>query len=477
MKNDQTSLDAFIPDPAQREISRVLRFLLYSVEFSQHVLVFGERESAAHLLRTLALTHPDPGRHVGLIEKTAAGATLTMEMDATPVSSGDATVPQLIRAFIRQDPDVIAVSVVDDAETADLLITTALTGHQIFYTAQAETLDEALSALTTLVPKEGAYVRPGVVVKVGGAGHIERVWYRVSNGELEEVVSVNGEGVVVKKEVLPEVPTPTSPLHTPVFQSPVAEWPPAVRSGRTAYIPVVSTTVDSSSCIGGSTAHLPKGETWPVCRSCGLLLSLVVELNLAALPDLYRNENGIAQLFVCGQRGGGCDAYSETDPGVLAVVRPPEGLVRVSAPEHFQDVSVAPGMIVDWKEYTEDPDYADETTTETGTEADVTPVTSARHCDKLGGWPAWQQHNDWPLNDDGSRMTLLYQVAEGDLLRGGTSSGWDYDQAVHIPADNGERIIDPNFPHHFHSLWSGDAVGMLFIDATGTKLALRVQMT
>lgn len=479
MKNDQTSLDVFIVSPVQRDITRALRFLLYTVEFSDHVLVFGEREVAAHLLRMLALCHPDPGRHVGLIEKTAAGATLTMGTDTAPASSPDATVPQLIRALIRQDPDVIAVNVVDDKETADLLITAALTGHQIFYTAQAETLDEALGALATLIPEMGGYVRPGIVVKVGGAGYIEQVWCRTSAGDLEAMVSIANDEVVVKRELLPPVPYPTPLERNPKFSAPVETWVPATKNPRTAFIPVVDAEAKEVSCIGGTKARLPHNEAWPVCGDCGLPLTLLLELDLTMLPESYRKADGLAQLFICGEEGGGCEKFSETDPGILATVRPRAGLVDTPAPVSVYNAAVSSGGVVGWKEYTEDPDYADEEGAENDTEieAEAKLATAARSCDKLGGWPAWQQSNDWPLNDDGSRMTLLYQIAEGQLFKGGTTSGWDYEQAVYIHGDPGEQIVDPNFPHHFHSLWSGDAVGMLFIDTSGTKLALRVQMT
>ena len=44
-----------------------------------------------------------------------------------------------MRAFVRQDPDVIMVGEVRDAETANIAIYAALTGHLVLTTLHTET--------------------------------------------------------------------------------------------------------------------------------------------------------------------------------------------------------------------------------------------------------------------------------------------------------------------------------------------------
>src|SRR5678810_634537 len=55
-----------------------------------------------------------------------------------------------LRAFVRQDPDVIMVGEVRDAETANIAIHAALTGHLVLTTLHTETAAAALPRLLDL---------------------------------------------------------------------------------------------------------------------------------------------------------------------------------------------------------------------------------------------------------------------------------------------------------------------------------------
>ncbi len=57
------------------------------------------------------------------------------------------TFAQALRSFLRQDPNVILVGEIRDAETADLAIQAALTGHEVFSTLHTNTASGALPRL------------------------------------------------------------------------------------------------------------------------------------------------------------------------------------------------------------------------------------------------------------------------------------------------------------------------------------------
>lgn len=55
--------------------------------------------------------------------------------------------PQGLRAILRQDPDIILVGEIRDAETAAIAIEAAITGHLVLTTMHAGTVDEAITRL------------------------------------------------------------------------------------------------------------------------------------------------------------------------------------------------------------------------------------------------------------------------------------------------------------------------------------------
>ncbi len=60
------------------------------------------------------------------------------------------TFPKVLRAFLRQDPDVIMVGEMRDSETADIGIKAALTGHLLFTTLHTNNAPTAISRLINM---------------------------------------------------------------------------------------------------------------------------------------------------------------------------------------------------------------------------------------------------------------------------------------------------------------------------------------
>ena len=73
-----------------------------------------------------------------------------------------------MRAFVRQDPDVIMVGEVRDAETASIAIHAALTGHLVLTTLHTETAAAAVPRLLDL-GVEGFLLRSTLRAVIGAA--------------------------------------------------------------------------------------------------------------------------------------------------------------------------------------------------------------------------------------------------------------------------------------------------------------------
>jgi general secretion pathway protein E len=131
----------------------------------------------------------------------------------------DLTFSNGLRAFLRQDPDVIMVGEIRDRETAEIAIQSSLTGHLVLSTIHT---NDAPGALTRLVEMD---IEPFLVASsiIGiQAQRLVRVLCPVckelhepSRGELEEL-GVN-----------PDAPYSPSAAHkTPVYQAAAAKVPP-----------------------------------------------------------------------------------------------------------------------------------------------------------------------------------------------------------------------------------------------------------
>lgn len=441
------SLDAFLESPeSQRDVTRAVRVLLDAAR--SMIVVFGDAPTAAALVAVLAKTYPSTNVHGGLIEVNPTRLT-SFRDHADARDLADMTPTQVLRSMLRQDPDVIALTSVD-TESAPLVLQAAFTGHAMIVGLATSSVEAAVEALTVAEPGLRDHVRSLINLAIEvDAGRISRVFRGA-----EEVVSPTGQ---VKREALP-LPAARGPTHTPRFAPPLASLPAATVRPRVAFLPVTSAEGMARSSIATTAAWRPVGSAWPRCRACQRPLSHVVTLELSALPAPLTGSDGLAQLFVCTH---GCDTTTEASAGVLveAVTVATE---RVEAPTEARADVCAPGAIVEFVRFEEDPLVEGN---------DHRPL----RCDKLGGWPAWEQGEDWPLDDDGAPMELLFQLAEEPVLEGGRSAGWDFEAAEVVPSERPSVVLDPNAPRHFNSLLSGEAVAFLFRGAASGRLAFRWQ--
>ncbi|MER2560125.1 MAG: hypothetical protein ABTQ32_05360 [Myxococcaceae bacterium] len=436
MTSPLESLDAFLESPeSQRDLTRVVRLLVNGAR--SLVLCFGD-ERAPELAVTLARTFPATNVHTLLIESNPTRVT-PLSRKAETITLPDRSTLDALRSCLRQDPDVIALDRLD-ASSGRMVCEAMFTGHLMIVGTTAASVDEAVALLSS---EEG--LRPTVKSSIDCA-------LRLSNGRLRDVTSKRGEVVrecVVDRSLLPvsEPSTPAAPVFAPPISSRVATVSP-----RRAFLPVTGASANRSA-IATTTALRPTAS-WPACRSCQQPLVHVLTLDTAELP--LPAGGGLIQLFLCSH---GCDTSTETAPGVL-LERLEGELVHVEGPT--ADV-LAPGPIADWLQFDEDPE-------------------GSLRCDKLGGWPSFEQEPEWPVDDDGARFELLFQFAERPLLEGGRAAGWDFEAASFVPAvrprpvldPNSPRpVLDPNSPRHFNSLLTGDAVACLFHSPPRGRLAFR----
>lgn len=394
------------------------------------VLCFGD-ERAPALAATLARTFPSSNVHAILIEANPTRVT-PMFPGSETMELPERSVLDALRSCLRQDADLIAVDHLD-ATSGPMICQAMFTGHLMIVGATVTSLDEAVALLS---PEEG--LRATVKGSIDCAIRLER-------GQVRSVTSKTGEVVrecVLDRSLLPtrEPVTPAAPVFAPPISARVATVSP-----RRAFLPVTGFSSNRSALV---TSSALRPTTWPICRSCQQPLVHVVTLDTAELP--LPAGAGLVQLFLCGQ---GCDTTNEAAPGVL--LERLEGDVVPVAGSPKPDV-LAPGTIVDWLAFDEDPE-------------------TALRCDKLGGWPSFEQGPDWPLDDDGSRFELLFQFAEGPLLEGGRAAGWNFDAAEFVPAVRSRPVLDPNSPRHVNSLLTGDAVAFLFHSPRSGRLAFRWQ--
>jgi len=77
-----------------------------------------------------------------------------------------------LRSLLRQDPDIIMVGEVRDAETAELAINAALTGHLVFSTLHT---NDASGCAATIIGYGGRAFFVGIVIELcGGSAGVKK---------------------------------------------------------------------------------------------------------------------------------------------------------------------------------------------------------------------------------------------------------------------------------------------------------------
>ena len=452
--------DGFLASGQQRDLTRALLAALF--ELRGLALVVGDPNGvmAARLVSLAAQHWPNPNVHVLRID--AAPTRIAMGAGEARVVEGGTEVA--LRSALRQDPDVIALSALEEP-AAKLVLTAVQTGHAVVLGSSAPDVE---TVLTTLCGGEAwmldhARASLELVIELkeeNGRVSLHRVSRR-HGAALAPLAWVNAARVELDHSVRPtpvDVPVRALPEHTPRT--------PAIVQPRRAWVPVVGEGA-SRHALGTTTALRPAGDGWPACRGCEAPLQLVVQLDLSALPGDFALpvRSGIAQLFVCPS---GCETMSETDVGVRAELLADDALAPVTIVAPASHVVVAPGAIVAWRPVDEEPGCEDRL------ECDDDASNGPLRADKLGGWPAWAQGAEWPLDDDGAPMTLLFQIVEGETRVGGTPARWNFDDARLEPGTPARRVLDEGCPRHFPLLLTAEATALLFLSKRG-RLAFRWQ--
>jgi len=65
-----------------------------------------------------------------------------------------------LRSILRQDPDVIVVGEIRDAETADIAVKSALTGHLVLSTVHANDAPGTVTRLVHMAVPRSWWARP-----------------------------------------------------------------------------------------------------------------------------------------------------------------------------------------------------------------------------------------------------------------------------------------------------------------------------
>lgn len=459
------SLDAFLEGTHQRDLTRVVRLLLSKGHGL--TVAYGNGPAAERLVATLARTHPEDRAHLALIEVDPVRLTMAPQSnDPRTIEGGPNGPTQFVRSLLRQDPDAIALTRLEDCE-AQLLVSAVFTGHQLLLGSSLPTLEAVVAALA--VGSEGldGHIRSTIdlACEFDEHGRLRRVFRGDKKGGVIEVARIEGGLVVTEPSLQPEPePAPRAPRLAPPLES----LPVPTRAPRVAFLPQTSPGVTGRSLLGTRVAHRPLGTPWPACRDCGRAMTLIIQLDLSALPAPMPASPGLAQLFLC--TAGGCEVTNETSKGVLAEVLTSEALESVAAPASMEVEVLEPGTIVGWRRFEEDPESQDlERLGLVSGEDEELP--RPLRADKLGGWPCWEQGMDWPS----AEHELLFQFAEESVLAGGTPDTWDEVTATRIVGQRPHRVLDPNQPCHFPSVLTAEAVAFLFWEPKTRHLALRWQ--
>ncbi len=452
------SLDAFLDGAQQRGLTNVIRKAL--AHGRGLTIVFGNGPAAERLITALARSYPEPHANLALVEVDPVRLTMgPQSLDPRMIEAADSTPSQLVRSLLRQDPDAIAVTRLEGAD-APLLLNAVFTGHQLLLGSSAASLEDVIAALTVGSSDLAGHVRAALdlACELDERGLLRRVLTGDKRGGLVEAALVEASPEAVE----------AAPHREPHWAPPLESRPPATRSPRAAFLPETAPGVTGRSLLGVRAAHRPAGSPWPACGDCGAPMALIVQLDLACLPEPMPAWTGLAQLFLCTV--GGCDVANEQAKGVLAELLTEDALALVEAPASLSVEVLEPGTIVGWRRFAEDPEAEDLARLSLGGEANDELPRPLR-ADKLGGWPAWEQGLEWP----GPDYELLFQFAEAKLLSGGTPDRWDDATATWIPGSRPTPVLDPNQPCHFPSVLTAEAVAFLFWERRSGRLALRWQ--
>lgn len=169
-----------------------------------------------------------------------------------------------LRSILRQDPDVIMVGEIRDAETAQLAIQAALTGHLVFSTIHTNT---AIGVVTRLLDMgiEPYLIAPTLIATIG-----QRLSRQIAEGCGSKMEMNTGLTELVQKSFsnLPDEFKLKLPLDQPLYE---AKPSPTFANGTKGRVPVFEVLTFTSEVQEAVLHSKGEEEIWKLARAQGML--------------------------------------------------------------------------------------------------------------------------------------------------------------------------------------------------------------
>ncbi|MFA5132463.1 MAG: GspE/PulE family protein [Candidatus Paceibacterota bacterium] len=169
-----------------------------------------------------------------------------------------------LRSILRQDPDVIMVGEIRDAETAQLAIQAALTGHLVFSTIHTNT---AIGVVTRLLDMgiEPYLIAPTLIATIG-----QRLSRKIAEGcgsPMEMNVGLTSIAQESFKDLPDEYKSPL-PLDKPFYEAKPNESSPSGVKGRVPVFEVLTFTDEVQDAV---LHNKGEEEIWKFARAHGMI--------------------------------------------------------------------------------------------------------------------------------------------------------------------------------------------------------------
>lgn len=169
-----------------------------------------------------------------------------------------------LRSILRQDPDVIMVGEIRDAETATLAIQAALTGHLVFSTIHTNT---AIGVITRLLDMgiEPYLIAPTIIATIG-----QRLSRTIADGCAEPMETSESMKKMIEEQFkdLPDEFKQKLPLDKPLHQAKPNETSPTGLKGRRPVFEVLTFTDEiQDAVLHGKSEE----EIWQLARKNGMV--------------------------------------------------------------------------------------------------------------------------------------------------------------------------------------------------------------
>jgi type IV pilus assembly protein PilB len=169
-----------------------------------------------------------------------------------------------LRSILRQDPDVIMVGEIRDAETAQLAIQAALTGHLVFSTIHT---NNSIGVITRLMDMG---VDPFLIAPTLCLSIAQRLVPQIYPKCESPVNMSEGVKALIENEfkTLPEIYKNNLNLNRPVYEALPNETAPSGTKGRVPVLEILDIDDDIQSAI---ITRKTEEEIWAIAREKGMI--------------------------------------------------------------------------------------------------------------------------------------------------------------------------------------------------------------